>query len=120
MAVLLFKLRNVPDEEAEAVRRLLDEHGFDTYETTAGRWQLSLPAIWLQDESQYEAARQVIDAYQQELGQRVRDEYADLQARGEAPTLWQRLRDNPLTALLYLAAIGVILTLTLWPFLSLI
>ncbi|WP_148253645.1 DUF6164 family protein [Aidingimonas lacisalsi] len=120
MAVLLFKLRNVPDEEAEEVRRLLDEHGFETYETTAGRWQVSLPAIWLQDESQYEAARAVIEAYQQELGQRVRDEYADLQAQGRAPTLWQRVRDNPLAALVYLAAIGLILALTVWPFLSLI
>lgn len=36
MAHLLFRLRHVTDEEALEVRQLLDEQGFDVYETQAG------------------------------------------------------------------------------------
>lgn len=86
MATLLFHLGNVPDEEAEAVRRLLDEHGIATYETRAGFWGLGVAAIWLRDEAQREEARALIDAYQRELGERMRDELARLAACGEAPT----------------------------------
>ncbi|QFU00173.1 hypothetical protein FIU83_00775 [Halomonas sp. THAF5a] len=117
MATLLFHLGNVPDEEAEAVRRLLDEHGIATYETRAGFWGLGVAAIWLRDEAQREEARALIDAYQRELGERMRDELARLAACGEAPTLWRRLRRRPLrTLLLALLAAGV-LALSLLPFL---
>lgn len=120
MAKLLFHLGNVPDEEAEAVRRLLDEHEIATYETRAGFWGLGVAAIWLRDEAQQEQARALIDAYQQTLGARMRDEQARLAARGEAPTLWRRLRHRPLrTLLLALLAAGV-LALSLLPFLWLI
>ena len=120
MAKLLFHLGNVPDEEAEAVRRLLDEHAIATYETRAGFWGLGVAAIWLRDEAQRERARALIDAYQQTLGARMRDERARLAARGEAPTLWRRLRRQPLrTLLLALLAAGV-LAVSLLPFLWLI
>ena len=42
MSKLLFRLRNVPDDEAEEVRQLLEEHGIETYETDAGNWGISL------------------------------------------------------------------------------
>ena len=49
MAHLLFRLRHVTDEEAMEVRQLLDEHGFDVYETQAGFFRLGVDAIWLRN-----------------------------------------------------------------------
>lgn len=120
MTVLLFRLNNVPDEEADEVRRLLDAHGFDTYETRAGFWGLGVAAIWLRDEAQREAAREVIDRYQQVLGERVRRERHELDARGQGPTLWRHLRHHPFRVLLLTATVLGILALSLLPFLGLI
>ncbi|MFY0989140.1 DUF6164 family protein [Halomonas sp. C05BenzN] len=120
MPVLLFRLNNVPDEEAEEVRRLLDEHGFDTYETRVGFWGLGVAAIWLRDDAQHAAAREVIDRYQQALGERVRQERHELDALGQAPTLWRRLMRHPFRVLLLTAAALAILAISVLPFLGLI
>jgi hypothetical protein len=120
MSVLLFRLNNVPDDEAEDIRRLLEEHGFETYETHAGFWRLGVAAIWLRHDEQKEAARAVIDRYQAERRQRLQQELADLAERGEQPTLWQRLLRHPVQVLLVALAVLAILALTLLPFLGLI
>ncbi|MFO8045537.1 MAG: DUF6164 family protein [Halomonas sp.] len=120
MARLLFRLSNVPDAEAEEVRELFEARGFDTYETRAGFWGLGVAAIWLRDESQYEAAREALDAYQQGLRERMRHAHSGLAERGEAPTLWKRLVNHPVRMLLVAVAVGVILVVTLLPFLGLI
>ncbi|MBS9403428.1 hypothetical protein KG088_07290 [Halomonas sp. TRM85114] len=120
MATLLFRLNNVPDEEADEVRALLDDHGFDTYETRAGFWGLGVAAIWLQDDKQLASARQVIDQYQQALGERVRREHDDLAAKGQAPSLWRRLRHHPLRVLFFTTVAAVVLALSLLPFVWLI
>jgi len=51
MAVQLFKLKGVPEDEAEDIRNLLTNHYIDHYETPAGNWGISMPAIWLNKES---------------------------------------------------------------------
>lgn len=119
MAVLLFRLGGVPDEEAAEVRRLLDEGGFDIYETHEGRWKLSVAAIWLRDESQLAGARAAIDAYQAELARRMRQERAEREARGEPLSHWQRLRERPLQVVALCLAATVVLVLSLLPFVSL-
>lgn len=53
MSKLLFKLRGVPDDEADEIRALLAEKQIEYYETSAGNWGISLPALWLQDDSRY-------------------------------------------------------------------
>ncbi|MGM0693804.1 MAG: DUF6164 family protein [Pseudomonadota bacterium] len=117
MAVLLFHLRNVPEEEAEEVRRLLDEHGIDTFETRAGFWGLGVAAIWLRDRRELTRARELIDAYQQALGERVRREHDALAERGDAPTLWRRLGRQPTRTLLLGLLVVAVLALSLLPFL---
>lgn len=117
MAVLLFHLRNVPEEEAEEVRRLLDEHGLETFETRAGFWGLGVAAIWLRDPHELARARGLIDAYQQALGERVRREHDALAERGEAPTLWRRLARQPIRTLLLALLAAAVLALSLLPFL---
>ncbi|MFW3616846.1 DUF6164 family protein [Billgrantia antri] len=120
MATLLFRLANVTEEEAWEVRRLLDEHGFDTYETQAGFWRLGVDAIWLRDPAQLEAAREVLERYQAERQTRVRRELAEMAERGQSPTLWQRLRHHPVQLLLVALAVLAMLALMLTPFLGLI
>lgn len=119
MAALLFHLRDVPDEEAEAVRELLAEHELEVYETEAGRWRLAVPALWLVDESRLEEARGLIDAYQQELHERVHREHTEARARGESPGLWDQVRQHPMAVLVTLIALGLMLGLSLLPFLTL-
>jgi hypothetical protein len=119
MAILLFRLNGVPDDEAADVRALLDEHHIDYYETEAGRWGISLAAIWLRDEAQLIHARELIDDYQQQRFVSAREEYEKRKAAGEVETLFGRALREPLRFLLYLAAILLILYLSLTPFLAL-
>lgn len=119
MAVLLFKLHNVPEEEAEEVRQLLCEHDFDFYETSAGRWRLSVAAIWLKDDTQAAAARAILDEYQAGLTTRARQAHAELRARGEAPTLGRMLMRHPLRFLFFAMAAIAVLGLSVLPFMGL-
>lgn len=116
MSRLLFRLRNVPDEEAAEVRDLLTEHDIDFYETTAGNWGISMPGIWLRHDGDYPAARDLLDAYQADRTQRVRAEYDAARAAGEAETQWQRVRNEPLKVIACLVAIGVLLYLSIAAF----
>ena len=47
MPTLVFRLRNVPEDEADDVRALMDENEFDWYETSAGNWGIAMPGIWI-------------------------------------------------------------------------
>lgn len=75
MAILLFKLRHVPDDEAHEVRDLLSEKNISYYETTAGAFGISMPGLWLKNDDQEEKARQIIDEYQQQRQSKIREEY---------------------------------------------
>lgn len=120
MAKLIFRLHNVPDDEAEEVRQLLDDHGFETYETSAGRWRISMPGIWLIDDSRKAEARAVIEAYQRERQARLRAEYEAAQQRGEVPTLWARFTASPVSFLVILLALAAIVLISTLPFFSLL
>jgi len=118
MAVLLFALRNVPDDEADDVRHLLSEHDIDFYETHAGRWGISMPGIWLRDETNLEQARLLLHAYQRERYKTAREAYESLAAEGERQTLLSRMLMHPLRFVMLIAALAFILYLTLMPFFS--
>ena len=53
MSLLLFSLRGVPEDEAEEVRELLTSNRIEFYETSAGLWGTSTPALWLLQEEQF-------------------------------------------------------------------
>lgn len=116
MATLLFKLHNVPEDEAEDVRQLLVEHEIPFHETHAGFWGLGVSAIWLGDKSRLEEARALIAEYQQARAQRQRAEFHERSARGEVPSMGRRLLNNPMRFLALLAAVVVVLAITLLPF----
>lgn len=119
MAHLLFRLRHVTDEEALEVRQLLDEQGFDVYETHAGFFRLGVDAIWLRNPQQKEAAEAALAEYQAKRQALARREHEEAVSRGEAPTLWRRLAAHPLQVTLVLAAVVMIVLVTLMPFIGL-
>jgi hypothetical protein len=90
MAVLIFKLRYVPEDEAQDVRDLLNENDIDYYETSAGILGFSMPGLWLRNDDQREKARQLIDEYQQQRQTRVREEY-----QSSKRTFMHMFREDP-------------------------
>ena len=61
MAKLIFKLKSVPEDEADDIKNLLADNKIDYYESPAGNWEISVHALWLNDESQSARAKQLID-----------------------------------------------------------
>lgn len=117
MAVRLFNLRHVPEDEANDVRALLSDHGIDFYETHSGGWGVSMPAIWLHDDARLEEAKLLIADYQQQRAARMRAEYERLKSEGRLPTLWDRMRQYPVQFLFLALMIVFVLYVTLSPFL---
>lgn len=120
MARLLFKLAQVPDDEAQEIRALLDEHQIQYYETDAGFFRVGLDAIWLADGAQEEHARELIREYQAERVIRQRQNYAQLVEAGQAPGVWQHFCAQPIRFIASALAIVFVAGLTLIPFVMLL
>jgi len=119
MAKLLLNFRGVPDDEIEDVRELLIQHGIKTYETKPSRWAVSAGGIWVADDAQYHQARILLDEYACRRSVMARDEYRRSVEEGRAPTLHDRIREDPLRFVFYLAAAGLILYFSIMPFVDL-
>ena len=112
MSRLLFKMRHVPQDEADDIRQLLEDHGIDFFETFPGNWGISVPAIWLKHDGQFEAARILIDDYQEERIQRMQESYR------ETKTMSQVFWESPCRFFIYLSAIAIVLFISLRFFFS--
>jgi hypothetical protein len=120
MAKLLFKLAQVPVDEAQDIRELLDTNNIHYYETDAGFFRVGLDAIWLADDAQEEQARELIREYQDERLRRQQQNYAQLVEAGEVPSVWQHFCAHPLRFIAALTAIIFVAGLTLIPFVMLL
>jgi hypothetical protein len=105
MALLLINLRHVPDDEANEMRAVLEQHGIDFYETPPNRWGISAGGIWLRDDDQLDEARRLIAEYQEQRRTR---------AHAEPPP-----PRHPVQILVYLAIVAAILYFSIVPFLRL-
>ena len=114
MAVLIFRLNGVSDEEAQDIRDLLADNGLNSYETSAGRWGISVAGLWLVNDDDKAQARELIDAYQRE-----RQRYFD-ELKKETPpeTFCERFRQAPLKVIFYGVLAATVLFLTLSPFIK--
>lgn len=119
MGHLLLNLRNVPDDEYEEVKALLEAHDLAYYETEPSRWMVSFGAIWLEDLSRVEEAERLLAAYQAQRRQKARVAHEQALAQGQAETTGQRYRHNPLAFIGALIGIAGMLYLALTPFLTL-
>jgi len=118
MAKLIFKLKSVSDDEAEDIRTLLSENKIDFYESPAGNWNISMHALWLNDDAQYSLAKKLIDEYQFNRGQRVRIETRQKIDQGEYETFAQRIVNKPVQFIFILAFILFVLYFSIMPFLE--
>lgn len=118
MAKLIFKLKSVSYDEADDIKNLLTESKIDFYESPAGNWGISLHALWLNDDTQYIQAKQLIDEYQLKRSQRIRLETQQQIDNGEFETFSQRLLSKPVQFIALLAIILFILYLSIMPFLG--
>jgi hypothetical protein len=101
MAILLFRLNDVPSDEAHEVRELLDAAGISFYETSAGNWGISVAAIWLAEEEDFARARLLLNDYQQQRAFVQRQRYLETQQAG----FWQHNLRKPLQFFCYCAAL---------------
>jgi len=118
MAVRLFKLSNVPDDEAEDVRLLLSEHEIAFYETHAGGFGIGTPAIWLHDDEQFERASALIDSYQKQRYEEKHAEYESLREEGRHTTFLDIFKQHPVLVIVFLLVSLFILYASLSPFLN--
>ena len=118
MAKLLFRMRDVPDDEAEEVRELLEKKEIEFFETSAGNWGASMPGLWLVNEQQFEEARAVLDEYQKARSAKVKSQYLKQREAGGITTVWQSFRSGPLRFSLYVGLAALVLFLSLRFFLS--
>lgn len=115
MSKLLLNLRNVPDDEAEDVRAMLDAHSISFYETTPSMWGVSTGGIWITEGAAFAEAKQLMADYQQQRGVRVREEYAAAKREGTAETFGMVLRAEPARVALLVLAILFVLGLMALP-----
>ncbi len=119
MSIMLFKLRNVAEDEADEIRVLLAEHEIEFYETSNGRWGLGFAAIWLTDTLKLEEAKALIATYQKQRLQCAREAYALLCLEGNQPTLLKAIKAKPLQVILAFLAVIVVAMFFLAPFVML-
>jgi hypothetical protein len=119
MATLLLNLRQVPEDEAEEVRALLDDHGIAYYETAPNRWGISGGAIWLRHDADADHAKRLLADYQAERERRMRAAYEERVREGTADNFLARARREPVRVTLYLAIIAGLMYVVLMPFLRL-
>lgn len=111
MAKLLLNLRNVPDDEADDVRALLDAHDIAYYETSPGFWNISLGGIWVREDAAFAQAKRLMGEYQAQRGARVRAENEAARRDGTVGTFWTVLRNEPMRVLV--AVFGILFAIAL-------
>lgn len=120
MPTLVFRLRNVPEDEANDIRAIMDDSELDWYETSAGNWGIAMPAIWVKNDEDTPKARELINHYQSHRQSAQRNDYLNAVETGTAPSLSRRIREQPLKVAGILLFCLFILYVTLNPFLQLI
>lgn len=119
MSTLLMNLRQVPDDEADGVRAMLNEAGIAFYETKPSLWGVSHGGIWLGDGADLPAARALLAQFQTRRRDSARAEREAARRDGTAESIWTTLRRHPLRVVLILLAVAFFAALTAWPFLLL-
>jgi len=111
MSKLLLNLRNVPGDEADDVRAMLDAKRIAFYETPPSFWGISAGGIWVTEDADFADAKRAFDDYEQQRSARVRAEYAAAKRAGTAETFFSVLRADPLRVVMTL--LGILLALGL-------
>lgn len=111
MSKLLLNLRDVPDDEVDDVRAMLDAKQIAYYETPPSFWGISSGGIWVKEDADFADAKRALDDYEQQRSVRVRAEYVAAKREGTAETFIGILRSDPMRVAL--ALLGILLALGL-------
>lgn len=118
MGSKLMSLRNVPGDELDEIQALLDANDIRYYETSAGIFGISLPALWLVDDSQLTQARHLLENYALQRSQQAQARWhAELQT-GTQRTVFDMLREHPLRFVCYVVLIIALAWFSIVPFWS--
>jgi len=112
MSKMLFSLRGVPEDEAIEIREILEKSNIDYYETSAGNWGISMPALWLKNKVDFDEATNLLDKYHTQRAFSQREKYKQLKQEGRAKLLWDVLREKPLRFCIYI--LGIIFVLYIY------
>lgn len=115
MAKLLLDLRNVPDDEADDVRAMLDAARIAFHETPLSMWGISAGGIYVTDNADVVEAKRLMADYQTQRRSRARAEREASVRDGTAETFWTVLRAEPLRVVLTIIAIVFLLGLVALP-----
>lgn len=115
----LMNLRHVPDDEADEIRALFEEHEVNYYETPPSFWGISMGGFWVHDATEAERAKALLRDYQasRQAGQRQAWE-VELRA-GKGVGVWHQFLRKPVTVVAAVLALVFILGVSLYPFLRL-
>lgn len=109
---MLLNLRDVPDDEADALRRALEAEQVDYYELPPSAFGISAGSIWIRDEIEYSRARDVFE--------RAQDDYAHTARAARAvPSFVEHFRAEPGRVIGHILAAILVLLLISWPILEL-
>ncbi|TAN06331.1 MAG: hypothetical protein EPN38_08750 [Rhodanobacteraceae bacterium] len=111
MSKLLLNLRNVPDDEADGVRAMLDAQRIAFYETKPSIWGVSAGGIWITEDAAFADAKRAFDEYDQQRTARARAEYAAAKRGGTADTFLTLFRADPVRVVM--SVLGILLALGL-------
>ena len=115
MPMLIFSLRNVPDDEADEVRALLGDNDVEFYETPGRRWGLGAGALWTHERDAGARAKALIGAYQERRAAQARDVRAASLRDGSARTFLDVVRAEPLRVVLVLLGVAFFVALCALP-----
>jgi hypothetical protein len=115
MAKLLLNLRNVPDDEADDVRAMLDAARIAFHETPPSRWGISAGGIYVTENADVAEAKRLMADYQAQRRARARAEREAAIRDGTAETFRTMLRAEPLRVVLTVLAIIFLLGLMALP-----
>lgn len=117
MTKRLYSLRDVPEDEIQEIREMLQRHEIDFYETDPGNWGISSGAFWLRNDDQFEKAGQLLSEYHLQRTQIVKQEHELLVKQGKSNTLLRNIIKNPIKFIFYFSLILFILYISTKPFL---
>jgi hypothetical protein len=115
MSKLLLDLRNVPDDEADDVRAMLEAARIAFHETPPSVFGISAGGIYVTENADVAEAKRLMADYQAQRRTRVRAEREAAVRAGTAETSWTMLRAEPVRVVLTILAIVCLLALVALP-----
>ena len=120
MAKKVYDTNQASSEEIGDILALLEGRAISHYETPKGVFGLSVGAIWVENDSDYDTARRIIEEYDKARTLRVRQQYESrAYGTGLVATLLNVKRlvvERPQQALLYVLIIAGLIAIHWWFF----